>query len=232
MLRFRRSAVLAACVICLAFLAVGNATVLTPGPGAFTPDTFVFCTSSADCPTMLTSMSVTQTSSNSKVTATVNSAVYSDPTNIFGAGDLTFVYQVLNSASSKDSIGRFTAIDFTGFKTDVGITPNGGSIGGSFTAGGTSPQLVDRVSDDVVGFSFNAPLTQLIAPGSNSIVLVIQTDAKAWTAGEVNVIDGGVTTIASFQPTTSTSTIPEPTAFLLIGTGLLGLAGVRRFHKH
>lgn len=213
-----------ALLICFALSGTAQATIIPPGPGAFPPD--IFALSGL---TLLDSVSSTETSTSGALTFTLNAAVYSDPSNIFGAGDLAFVYQVMNSSTSPDSVGRVTGIDFTGFQTDVGYTATGSTLpGGMFVDGTVTPQLVDRVHADVVGFSFNAPLTLLIGPGDTSVVLVVETDATNYTAGHANVIDGGVSTVDAFQPA---SGVPEPATMGLFGAGMLALAGIRRSRR-
>jgi hypothetical protein len=64
----------------------------------------------------------------------------------------------------------------------------------------------------VVGFSFNPPDSAKIAPGSDSNVLVISTDATKFTNGNASVIDGGTATVAAFQP----SVVPEPRFYSLL----------------
>jgi hypothetical protein len=61
--------------------------------------------------------------------------------------------------------------------------------------------------------------------GETSPVLVISTNAMLFTAGNASVIDGGVTTVAAFEP----AAVPGPASLLLLGGGLLALGGVRRF---
>ena len=156
------------------------------------------------------------------LSGTIQAAVYSDPLNTFGAGDLDFVYQITNSASSTDSISRVTAINFTGFSTDVGFTATGSGLGNGFVNGTVAPELVDRQSADVVGFTFNAPLTDAITPGATSTVLVIETNATHFTSGNVSVIDGSVITVPAFSPTA----VPEMSSVTLLGLGLVCLGGV------
>ena len=54
------------------------------------------------------------------------------------------------------------------------------------------------------------------------------TNATNFKAGFANVIDGGVSTVGAYQPA---SGVPEPMTMLLLGGGLIALAGVRRFRK-
>jgi hypothetical protein len=166
------------------------------------------------------------------MSGTYEAAVYSDPTNTFGANDLDFVYQVSNDSNSTDSIGRLTAISFLGYQTDVGYTATGSALGSSFVDGSVAPEFVDRVSPgNTVGFSFNAPAFLPVAPGQTSNVLIIETDATNFKeAGNLNIIDGGVTTVTAFEPTASPS-VPEPNFLLLLCIGLLALAGFRQFAK-
>ena len=90
------------------------------------------------------------------------------------------------------------------------------------------PVTADRNSvGDVVGFSFTPPDSAKIQPGQTSDVLVISTNATDFTAGDVSVIDGGVSTVASFEPTRPSTTVPEPTSLLLVTGGLIGLLAGR-----
>jgi hypothetical protein len=171
------------------------------------------------------------TATNGKITFDVVTAVYADPLNVFGAGGLDFVYQVQNSAASPDAIGRLTAIDFTGFSTDVGFTPSGSALpGGLFVDGtlGVYPELVDRsLSGGTIGFTFNAPIPLSILPGQTSAALIIETNATSFAPGSFNIIDGGVSTVHAFQPSVPSVPDGDNTAILL-GIGLIGLcAGYR-----
>lgn len=216
----RRSlAIFAIAPLAGALTAPARASILVPGPGEFFPDTF---TIPAGATLLADQNSGTVTSSGGALVLSVESAVYNDPDNTFGAGDLDFVYQVSNSASSPDSIARVTATNFTGFSTDVGYTTTGSSLpGGIFVNGTVAPQLVDRVTADVVGFTFDS--TSPISPGTVSTVLVIETNATRYTAGDVNIIDGGVVSVNAFAPTA----VPEPTTGAL-AIGLLSLGCLRR----
>jgi hypothetical protein len=158
------------------------------------------------------------------------SAVYSDPNNTFGAGDLDFVYQVTNEASSTDSIGRVTATDFTGFQTDVGYNTAGSTFPFSpFATDGTvAPGLVDRNTASTIGFGFAVPpLFALIPPGHASNVLEIQTDATNFQLGQASVVDGKATTVDAFGP--ATAAVPETASTLeLLFLGLIVLLGITR----
>jgi hypothetical protein len=231
-----------ALLICFAFVSA-QATILNPGTSDQLPDTGfgptgmdAFC--SGTC-TQLAFTSGTMTATNGVFVATLSAAVYTDSDNTFCAGCLDFVYQVSNGATAPgktppDGVGRVTAIDFTGWQTDVGYTltaPPAGTEAGcgscSFVDGTVAPGLVDRNTDSTVGFQFEStPFSAAIAPGETSNVLVIETDATVFGAGAAAALDGGTANFAAFDPA------PEPTTVLLMGLGMLALAGVGRFRRN
>lgn len=133
-------------------------------------------------------------------------------------GGLTFVYTLLNSAGP-NSIGRFSIDGFLGFLTDVSYSDPGA---------GVAPAFADRNPfGDVVGFSFLSfpldPKAGFLSPGSTSRRLVIQTDATHYHSVVGSLIDGGVTTVATFGPR-----VPEPASIVMAGLGGLALLGFAR----
>ena len=215
--------ILSCATAALLSISSASASIITPGPGAFPPDIFIGIPGGTLLASLTLPASFTTTAGTTSFTLTT--AVYRDPLNPFGAGDLDFVYQISNSANSVGPINRLTGSSFTGFQTDVGFIPTGSTLaGGLFVNGSVSPQLVDRLTAATVGFGFSAPLTLSIFPGQTSVVLAIQTDATNFAAGNFSVIDGGSFTGAAFQPAGPASRTPDSgtTAFLL-GLGLIGI---------
>ena len=151
--------------------------------------------------------------SNSAFSGTIDEWVYQDTANSFGSGDLTWVIQVANSASSTDAIARVTAGNFATFMTDVGDN-----------AGVNAPSLVDRdTPGHTLGFSW-APTGGLLA-GETSDLLFIDTNASRFTTGTLAVIDSETSDLSGYEP----SAVPEPAtwAMMLIGFAGLGVAGYR-----
>jgi len=193
--------------------------------------------------TLLATLTAPFTSTLGTSSGTLISAVYRE-----SGGTLDFYYQVIENTTAPncggggqpacDPISRETDTNFStwltnlGFRTDGGNTSASTGMGASdpFTngTGGVQPQTADRNASpgDVIGFTFNAaPSPTPIQPGQTSYVLIISTNATLFTNGNASVIDGGVTTVASFEPFSGT---PEPASFALLGFGLVVLGGLSR----
>ena len=183
----------------------------------------------ADPGTLLATLSEPFTTSLGLNSGTLVSAVFRE-----AGGTLDFYYQVTNNATAPncgapgqqacDSLTRETDTSFLGFETSVGFRTDGATLpGGVFVNGTSVPVTADRNAvGNVVGFLFIPPTASAIQPGQSSAVLVISTNATNFTAGNASVIDGGVTTVASFEP------VPEATSLLLVGPGLLALGAARK----
>jgi hypothetical protein len=129
-------------------------------------------------------------------------------------GLLDFLYKFTVTGGAND-IGRVTASDFTGFTTDVGY------VTGTNSGAAGIPITVDRTTGSPVGFNFGAGL----GTGVSSAVLVIETNATLWTAGNLSFLNNKTSDNAAFAPM-----VPEPStwAMILTGFGLLGFAAMRK----
>jgi len=148
--------------------------------------------------------------------------VYSDPANDFCAGCLDFFVVVESNTSSTDAIERITLASFGSFFTDVGY-----SIGKNSVPSGVAPSTVDRSSNgSVIGFNFNEPSG--VPAGAETEVLEIQTNAKYFMTGTLQIIDSSVASVPAFDP--CSGVVPEAgsISLTLLGGMFLGVGLLRR----
>ena len=204
------AAALAAGVLCAASNA--SAALLLPGGAAFAPAE----------PDPVGGIVVASTgpvpfATGSFTGVAISEVIAGDPANPFGPGFLTFTYRVVNTDAdaTPTNIVRVTMSEFDAFLTDVSYLP------AAFPS--VAPTSVERDAlGDVIGYNYTNPPLGLgqIAPGRDSSLLVVQTNAPAFRPGLLSVINGTTATVGSFAP------IPEPAALGLLGVA--GLALVRR----
>jgi len=144
--------------------------------------------------------------------ATVQETVFKDSANPFGANDLTF--EIVVKDVSGDSLEQITLGGFTGFLTDAGAIAGVGDAPGAVTLNGSNGYDWD--------FSVKDGYTP-VANGVSTEVLFVQTNAQNYAPGTIGAIDN---TGQSANGEVAAPGAPEPNSLILLGTGLLGAAGM------
>lgn len=208
-------------------VALAQATVLPPtGSAPVAPSAF---TTPVTGPFLATTGLQPFTAKNSLGQTTISgdyaAMVYSDPSNSFCGGCLDFFVFVDSNTSSTDAVERITLASFGSFLTDVGFSDGTGSV-----SKGIDPATVDRSSNgNVIGFNFSVPAG--VAPGQDTQVLEIQTNATQFVKGTLQIIDSSVGSVVAFEP----ASVPEASSISLTLMGgaflCLGLIRRRRWSK-
>ena len=200
---FRTLALGAAAALAVAAASpAAQALILTPGgfgPPSVEPYDFGGTVAS-------TSGAFTSNDGASDFTGSYAEVVDRDPNNVFGAGDLTWF--ILISNNGPNALSAVTASDFAGFQTNVGYDTSLLNMGA----------VPDEVTRGSTGSEINFDFFGGINANAYTDVLVIQTDAHAWTSGQLSFYNSSAATVPGYAPA-----IPEPSTWAMMLLGFTGL---------
>ncbi|WP_263365365.1 PEP-CTERM sorting domain-containing protein [Edaphobacter bradus] len=196
-----RKQILAFGILVLCGMAVAHATTLTPG-STVAASTLSF----GGAPVQFLGGPMV----SNGITSNYASTAYSDPSNVYCSGCLDFVYQI-DPTGGKGSVTDVVQSNFDHFLTSVGFSAQPGQA---------VPTSISRSADgSLIDFFFanGDPINTF------SAFLVVETNVTNFSrVGTIGLVPQTAGTALDIEP------MPEPASFVLLGSGLIGLAGLAK----
>lgn len=142
--------------------------------------------------------------------------------NPFGSNDVTFIYQVIDSAPSAPS-SDVSGITFGDFGS-ASLSGDQSSLSCSVNSGGSCNASSSFQPNNSGGFTFQ--FANPIPVGGFSDYLIVYTNQTNITTGLASLHDTSEAGLAADLATPTT--VPEPGSLALVASGLIGLAGLLR----
>jgi hypothetical protein len=143
--------------------------------------------------------------------ATYSETVYEGGTGAYCTTCLDFIFTVTDSTGSADPLTSSTVSSFTGFTTYVAFVSSSGT-------GAPTALTAQDPTGNGIQFNFVGTL-----PVSDSVTFIVFTNAMNDTAGNITTSNSYYENAPDLAPSGAT---PEPSSLLLLGTGLIGTAGI------
>lgn len=191
---------------------LGTTTTASYTSGTFVPNSFIGGTTQA----------TSAGGDPNPFVVNYNETIYRGGTGAMCPTCLDFVFNFANVATTgTDPILEFTIATFYGFSI------NADYVSGSGTQAPTAALLT---TNGVLNYAYDGGTGVL--PGQNSDTLVVYTNATNFVAGGLTFQDGATANDPGFValgPTGSPAAVtPEPSSIVLLGTGLVSVAGFAR----